>query len=625
MRFWIKLATALALSVTVSADSGRITPHVTFVRGPVNGALITHAGKTLAIYGDPRPNPASAETVLFTHHRRDVVWAGRALLDHGAQAIAPAAESSLFTDTQQFWEKYRLGRFRDLSMQSSRILATPLARVRSVRGGERIDWHGLPIEVIDTPGPTRGAVSYLIEIDGSRIAFTGDLIYGDGKLLDLYSLQDAIPEAKEDAYHGYGARAADLIASLDRIAAHKPDFLIPARGPVIRNPQQAIATLKERIRNVFTSHFEIDALRWYRGDANLRTQARRLLADREVDWMPMAETAKLPEWVLAIENSRLLVSSSGAAFLIDCGSKRILEKIRGLQKEGRIQAVEGIYATHYHSDHTNAIAEAAEVLRCPIFGCREMKDILERPQAYAMPVQTAIPIRPVTATAEGQSQRWHEFEFTYTHFPGQTWYHGGLLVKKDGGETVFFVGDSFTPTGIDDYCPLNRNFVAPEKGYSYCLDVLKRTSAWLVNQHVEPMFRYSPPQLERMRTNFTQRAKLFKALFPWEHPNFGLDEQWARFYPYSMDAKPGQGTDLQFVLLNHSSARREFRVTPHVPPGWSAGGVVKVSLAPREERTVTLRLTPAPNASGLHVITADVAFGNWDLREWTEAMILVRP
>ena len=169
MKLWIKLATALALSAMVSADSGHITPHVTLVRGPVNGALITRAGKTLAVYGDPRPHPANAEMVLFTHHRRDVVWAGRALIDHGAEAVAPAAESSLFTDTQQFWDKYRLGRFRDLTMQSSRILATPLARVRGVRGGERIDWHGLPIEVIETPGPTRGAVSYLLEIDGSRV------------------------------------------------------------------------------------------------------------------------------------------------------------------------------------------------------------------------------------------------------------------------------------------------------------------------------------------------------------------------------------------------------------------------------------------------------------------------
>jgi len=48
------------------------------------------------------------------------------------------------------------------------------------------------------PGPrhagyTRGSVTYLMEIGGKRIAFTGDLLRDDGKLLDLFSLQDAIP------------------------------------------------------------------------------------------------------------------------------------------------------------------------------------------------------------------------------------------------------------------------------------------------------------------------------------------------------------------------------------------------------------------------------------------------
>ena len=43
-------------------------------------------------------------------------------------------------------------------------------------------------------------MSYLLEADGRRIAFVGDLIYGEGQLLDLYSLQDAVPEAKLRGY-----------------------------------------------------------------------------------------------------------------------------------------------------------------------------------------------------------------------------------------------------------------------------------------------------------------------------------------------------------------------------------------------------------------------------------------
>lgn len=64
-----------------------------------------------------------------------------------------------------------------------------------------------------------------MDLDGQRIAFTGDLIYGDGKLLDLYSLQDVISEAKMMAYHGYAARLAD-VASLNRLAAERPTLLV---------------------------------------------------------------------------------------------------------------------------------------------------------------------------------------------------------------------------------------------------------------------------------------------------------------------------------------------------------------------------------------------------------------
>jgi glyoxylase-like metal-dependent hydrolase (beta-lactamase superfamily II) len=142
--------------------------------------------------------------------------------------------------------------------------------------------------VLDARGYTRGAVAYLFEVDGRRIACTGDLIYGDGKILDLYSLQDAIAEPKEDGYHGYGARAGELIANLRAIAARKPDVLVPARGPVIRDPQAAIVRLVQRLEAVFASHFEVDALRWYRGDERPLGMAARILGGRNVEWMPQA-------------------------------------------------------------------------------------------------------------------------------------------------------------------------------------------------------------------------------------------------------------------------------------------------------------------------------------------------
>ena len=67
-------------------------------------------------------------------------------------------------------------------------------------------------------------------------------------------------------------------------------------------------------------HFSTDALRWYWGDNNLRTRAKRMIPNvAELNWMEMAEIRKLPDWVIPIQNSKLIISRTGGAFLVDCG------------------------------------------------------------------------------------------------------------------------------------------------------------------------------------------------------------------------------------------------------------------------------------------------------------------
>jgi len=601
----------------------QITSSVAIVRGPVNGVLINRPSGSLAIYGDPRDVPAAVQKVFFTHHRRDVVWAGREMIGRGALAIAPEAERELFAGVAEFWAQYRTARFHDYANQSSRILAEPLPVARTVRGGDSTDG----LEVMDTPGYTRGAVSYLFEIEGKRIACTGDLIYGDGRILDLYSLQDALPQFKENGYHGYAARAADVAASLRKIAAWKPDVLIPARGPLIRNPPEAIDTLVRRLKAVFASHFAIDAMRFYRGDDKIRAMAARVLGPDPVEWMPMAEKieATLPEWIIPITNSRLIVSRTRAAFLVDCGNQRVMEEVRRLKREDRIKQLDGIYITHYHDDHTDMAQAMADEFRCPVYFCHEMRDILEQPEAYRMPCLTSNPIHSGHPMPEGARQQWNEFEFSYSYFPGQTLYHGGLLLRHDSGKSIFFLGDSFTPSGMDDYCLLNRNFLPPEKGY---LDCLRRMGGLtgdylLINQHVAPAFRFSAEQLAFMVSTFTKRRELLAALFPWDDPNNGLDEQWARFYPYTAEAAAGGSVELEVILRNHSATAREFRVTAHVPAGWHAPAApLRTSIPARGEGSVRVPVTVG--AAGLGIVTADIACGTWDLREWTEGMVLVK-
>ncbi len=580
-------------------------------------------GKVL-IYGDTGGRIKAAPFVLFTEARRDVVWAGAPLVTRGAAAVVPESERALFENPAAFWAEYETRRFHDYSQVNTKVLREPMRVSRAAHGGETLDLDGVRVGVVDTPGYTRGAVSYWLERGGKRIACTGDLIYGDGQLFDLSSLQDAVPEAKARGYHGYAARAGELIASLRKIAALKPDVLAPARGPLIENPQEAIARLIARLQALLASHFATDALRWYWGDENLAIRSRKAL-NGPVDSMPMAEQRPLPVWALPIGNSRLLLSQTGAGFLIDAGYRGARPKLDELAAQGRLNRLEGIWITHYHDDHTDYAQELADHFHCPIYFAPRLADILEHPSHYRMPCLTTAPITSGKPQPDGSRMRWHEFQFTFFDFPGQTLYHDGLLVEREAGG-MFFTGDSFTPSGIDDYCLQNRDFAREGEGYLYCLNVLQRLprDIWLVNQHVDPTFRFSPEQFARMRTELLKRMALLKELAPWPDPNFAIDESWAVVDPYGSEARQGENLALRVRILNHAPRRETYRIKWNVPAGWKMVETdPEVAIPAHQEGAARAVFTVA--GAGLHVVTADVEFADRQLREWTEALVRVRP
>ncbi len=605
-----------------------IAPSVKFVAGPVNGLLVNAGGNTLVVYGDPAGETRRADLVLFTHFRRDVAWAGRSLVERGAAGVAPESEERLFSAAAETWrEMYRSRRFHDYECQVTKMPDEPMAIARKVRDGDRIEWGGPAVEVIGTPGYTRGSVSYLFEAGGKRIACSGDLIYAGGRIFDLYSLQDAIPELKVRGYHGHAARMAQTISSLRRIAAWKPDVIVPARGPLIGDPPEAIAKLIDRLQRVYANYLYTDAYHWYSGDQVFGARALRVLGKPQAEAMPNAAVvnAEPPAWIRVNGNSRLIVSSSGEAFLVDCGSARVLDQVRKWRDEGLFRNLAGIYITHYHDDHTDFAQAAADKFDCTVFSCPSQREILTQPGRFRMPCLSPNAIRRWSEMKDGETRRWNEFRLTSWNFPGQTLYHGALLAEKDAGERVLFAGDSFTPTGIDDYCLLNRNFVSPRQGFMRCLDMIgAMPDCLLINQHVKQTFRFSLEQIEAMKGSLRRRAAILGELFPWDDPNYGLDEQWSRLDPYANEVRGGDEFALRAVFFNHSATARTYEATLHLPAGWRAGRArVAVKVQPGEEGRGTFRVKTPSGAQGVHVLTLDVRFGKWDLRRWSEALVTV--
>jgi glyoxylase-like metal-dependent hydrolase (beta-lactamase superfamily II) len=625
------LLITMVCTASLAANVRAPSPSVRIARGPVNGVFVERNGRMLAIYGDPGQTLQQADMVLFTHMRRDVVWAGRRLVESGAKAVVPAGEASAFTDAPQFWNRFVTARFHDYNQQTTKVLVTRLRVDRAVQDDDTIQWQGLSIKVMGTPGHTRGAVSYLLEVDGVKYAFVGDCIYGNGRLLDLYSLQDAVAEAKIGGYHGYAGRIGQLIPSLRKILAANPDVLVPARGPVIRDPQTAIRKLIERLQAAYSNYLSINAGRWYFKDRYDILAKRALGASADVPWMPWAKTIEEmpPAWMIPIQNSRLILSRSGAGWLIDCGSQGIVNRLKQMRDEGRLKSIEGLFVTHYHDDHTNQIRALRNEFPCPVYVTPLMADILKRPAAYRLPAMTDQPVADATVVSDRHTQRWREFQLTFYDYPGQTLYHDAMLVEHGNGGKLFFLGDSFTPSGIDDYCLLNRNLMREGDGYLYCVDVLETLPAdcLLVNEHVGPAFRFDRPQLAHMRKVLKERKALLAELFPWDEANYGIDERWARIYPYGQTARAGQTVKVEVRILNHSDRAHEYTVTPHVSEGFHVEPEhATLTVDPGEEKPVAFDMTvPASFTEPVAVVTADIAFAGWDLRHWCEALIEMAP
>lgn len=615
----------------------QLTKHVSVEPGPVNRVSIQVGEELIAIYGLPRSTSdeleeeAEFDYLLLTHHRRDVIWAASDSNRLAFETIAPESERELIEAPNEFWANYVDDRFGDMAQQSTKILTAPISVNRWVKGGDWIESDGSSVQVLDTPGFTRGSVSYLLEIDDERLAFVGDLIYGDGQVIDLYSFQDSIPEAKIRGYHGYGSRLAGLIESLRKIAEVKPTIIVPARGPVIHNPNEAIERLISRLQAVYRNYLSTNALHWYFKADNMTLCGQRILGQNaEVQLMPYSEHVASPDWVWEFGTARMIISKNKRGFLLDCWNQSVIDAVNEMIQNNSITGIDGIFVTHYHDDHTAMVQAAAEQFECKIYAIDSYVDILEQPGAYHMPALTRNAMKDVEAIEDGTQVEWEEYKLTYHFFPGQTIYHGALFVEHPEDQPILFVGDSFAPSGFDDYCVLNRNLLHEDQGYLLCLRKLREIDRefWIINQHIPFVFRFTPTEIDYLESRYRERINLLRDLFPWDDPNYGVDEQWAVCYPYGTIVSPDSEFKLQVRLTNHSPNNRLFEVHLNVPQ--DAAGSLSESMRrknamvePGTTRVVEFVIN-APDSQGDYVFTADVQSEGMEFMRWTEAIVSVR-
>lgn len=599
-------------------------------QGPINVGIV-RSGDTALLFdcGDvsvadalPGLGIKTVEKILFTHHHRDQACGARRFVESGTQLVVPDAERAWFDDVESFWGD-RKSRWNIYGFHPHRLMLTESVPVAAtVKPGDEIKWHGTKITVLDTPGHTDGSVSYLVEVDGRKTVFCGDAIYDAGQVWDLHSLQKGFGRGNRKVrdYHGFLGAQGELLEGLERIKAVDADALVPSHGKVMNDAAGAIDKLVSQLDKCYDRYVGISALRHYFPQLFEEFEGRP-------GHMPIGPPIEVPSCLRHYGTSWVIVSEDKAAFVLDAGHERRIDDIRKLIDQEGLSGVEGLWITHYHDDHVEAIPQFLEAFKCPCYADEHVAQVISDPMAWRIPCISPSVAKMEKFLKHGESWKWHEFTLTSYFLPGQTLYHGGLLVEGQGLR-LLFVGDSFTPAGIDDYCALNRNWLGPGVGFNACFDLMEELKpTHLFNCHVNVAFNFTAEQYEAMRENLAEREKLFGELVAWDHANYGMDESWIRAFPYEQETEAGEEVTLEVVVTNHSTVSHETAVRPVVPTGWSGQPTdwQTLSVPAKTETPLTVGLkVPGGVQPGRYVLPIDVRYGDRLLPQFSEAIVVVK-
>ncbi|MFX1281933.1 MAG: MBL fold metallo-hydrolase, partial [Promethearchaeota archaeon] len=227
----------------------KLTPlsqNVYIINDYVNVYAIVHENRAILIdFGSgeilkflPNLNVDKIDYILHTHYHRDQCFGDNIGLEQGIKIGGPKREKKLFNDAENFWKTksyYDIYFFKPTFFTSTYNI--PLEILFETE--DSFDWGPYHFKIIDTRGHTKGSISYLLEIDGKKLAFTGDLIHSGGKVITYYDLQYYYNDNGENGI----VRSYD---SFKRLLSSNPDIILPSHGNIIEDPQQDIKILVNR-------------------------------------------------------------------------------------------------------------------------------------------------------------------------------------------------------------------------------------------------------------------------------------------------------------------------------------------------------------------------------------------
>ncbi|WP_274362975.1 MBL fold metallo-hydrolase [Paenibacillus thermotolerans] len=549
--------------------------------------------------------------VLMTHHHRDQGQGLPKAEQAGIPIRVPHAEQELFSGANEHWQarqiynNYNVGQDRFSLLHSVSIAGT-------LKDYSNLTIGGHTFCIVPTPGHTIGSITVMADIDGRRVAFTGDLIAAPGKVWSM--------AATQWTYNGAEGAAATVASLLD-LKDRRPDVLLPSHGEPMEQPEQAVDLLVERLWEL---------LRY-------RRQNPRLFQLREKPYENV--TPHLLKSRASFANYYVLLSESGKALLIDFGydfatgipagtdraSRRPwLYSIPKLKADYGVTSIDAVLLTHYHDDHVAGCNLLRDVEGTQVWAAESFADVLERPDRYDVPCLWHDPIPVDRKVPLHSTVRWEEYEFTLYPLPGHTLYAVAIYFETDG-KRVVAGGDQYQ--GDDG---LLWNYVYQNRfridDYRLSAELYRKLQPdVIITGHWEPLW-VEPPYFEELKERGEALARLHRELLPLEAADFGAEGLSARMMPYQMTMKPGETASIGAEIANPFAHEETVTVRLIAPDGWQVEEQERqLHMKSNARETVQFDITAPEGLAARRVrVAIDMTAGETRFGQQAEALITVQ-
>ncbi len=551
--------------------------------------------------------------VLMTHHHRDQGQGLPLAAAAGIRIHVPPVERELFSEVDEMWRTRAV--YNDYNLRQDRFsLLEPVPVTDVVPEYRTREYGGVEVTVLPTPGHTIGSVTYVVERAGRRIGFTGDLIYGPGKVWSLAATQWSYTENE-----GPAMSVMSCYVLMDR-GLHR---LMPSHGEPMEDPQHSLGLLAQRLR-----HY-VDSRRPYPWDLQTRLSEA---------YAPITEHLLINRTSIAC--SYVLISADGPAMMIDFGydvttglppgadraaRRPWLASLPALRRRYGVTDIEVALPTHYHDDHVAGLNLLRDVEGTQVWAPANVAPILADPLRYDLPCQWYDPIRTDRVLPLGETFSWHEYDITVHPLPGHTLYAAAFEFVVDG-ITVLVTGDQQEGLGIpgqrrDVLNYQYRNLVDLED-YRRSAALYRRIAPGvIVTGHWDPRW-VDPPYLDMLTEAGEEFIELHQELLPLEDLDLGTDGVFARVAPYLSTVGAAGTARFTVSLRNPTREDQKATVRPVLPPGWRAQpDVAVVPLGAGAGADVEFEVAVGDTPQRRARMAVDVRIGDLHLGQHAEALV----